>query len=452
MILDNLVDLLCKFFTSTVPRVFYDDTVFNVPQLRQSGNIPGKKEPFSSAKVTPNVAPILQDPMPPHQPALPDFIQWLAGPLAQTLTGAQLTLMGAQQEDGEQGTLGEAKMDNDSALTRLSEPWAATCKALSNVTRQAVMWNARVNKGKVFDRIIPGQGRLRVEMQEIEENLLAVAETDTNFPESWSEREERVWQLISQMGTNPFIATIMSSPANARIIEDAARMGLTIPAAASWEKQEGEFTVLLSGKPQPNPKIAELQQQIAQLKAKAEEGAQLIQQEQAQGTQPAPEVADALEQGIQLIQQLEQQIQQLPPLISSVPVRADGSEEDAFEARCCLQKMISPDGRRLFSSQIPAEQLAFQNLHLHWFEHDQAAKAQAKKNQQPVEPKVSITAALDKMPPQWQATMLGKMDVAVDPAAAEEMGPHEITHEVEGVNAQGAKEKVTTSLVGKSLQ
>jgi hypothetical protein len=316
------------------------------------------------------------------------------------------------------------------------------------------MWNARVNKGKIFDRIIPGQGRLRVEMEEIQENLLAVAETDTNFPESWSEREERVWQLIQEMGTNPFIATIMGSPANARVIKDAARMGLTIPAAESWEKQEGEFTILLSGKPQPNPKIIQLQQQIQLLTTKMEEGEAVIKQEMAQGLQPAPQAADGLEAGLKTIQELTEQLQQLQqsaPLISSVPVRADGSEEDAIEMMCCLQKMISPEGRRMFASQIGAERAGFANLHLHWNEHQTAAKAIAKQNQQPVEPKVSITAALDKMPPQWQATMLGKMDVAVDPAAAEEMGPHLVTHEIKGTNAQGAEETVKTELSGKQL-
>lgn len=449
MILDNWVDLISKFFTSTVPRVFYDSKVFNVAALRQSGNTPGRKEPFNGDKVTPNSSPILQDPMPTHQPALPQFIQYFGGELAELLTGAQVTLSGGESQN--ESTLGEAKMDNASALTRLSEPWGATCKALSNCTRQAVEWNARVNKGKVFDRMIAGQGRLRVEMENISSELLTVAESDTNFPESWSEREEKVWSLIQQMPTNPFIASIMSSPANARLIKDAGRMGITVAGAASWEKQEGEFTVLMDGAPQPNPKLAELTAQIQKIKMSVEQGTAELQQKKSAGMPIDPAETQALERAIQTLPQLQQQAQQLPPLVSTVPVRADGSEEDGVEAACCLQKMISPEGRRMASSTIPKEKAAFANLHLHWSEHMASAKEQAKANQQPVEPKVSLTAAIDKMPPQWQATLLGKMDVAVDPAQALEMGPHEVTHEVEGTNAQGAKEKVTTSLSGKSL-
>jgi hypothetical protein len=98
------------------------------------------------------------------------------------------------------------------------------------------------------------------------------------------------------------------------------------------------------------------------------------------------------------------------------------------------------------------ERQAFANLHLHWFEHETAMKKMAAQNQQPVEPKVSITAALDKLSPDVQAKMLAKMDVAADPEEIGQMGPHEVTHEVEGVNAQGAKEKIVTSLSGKSLQ
>ena len=455
MILNNLVDLICKFFTSTVPRVFYDAQVFNVPQLRQSGNTPGRKEPFNGAKINPGANPILQDPMPTHQPSLPDFIHWLSGDLAQLLTGAQLTLQGANNVDGEQGTLGEAELDNDSAMTRLSEPWVALRDGFSNATLQAVRWNARVQpKGKVFDRITRDMGRIRVEMEELNSDLLVVADNDASIPESFTEREERVWKLINMIPTNPFISSIMTAPANARVVKDAARMGITIQGADSWEKQEGEFAILLDGKPLPNPKLKELATQIAQLKLKSEEGAQVLSQDKANGIQPPEEMVQALEQGIQLVAQLTQQMQQIQqqtPLVSSVPVRGDGSEEDAIEMACCLAKMISPEGRRLASSKNSQEKAAFANLHLHWFEHQTSAKAIAKQNQQPVEPKVSITAALDKMPPQWQATMLGKMDVAVDPAQAEEMGPHEVTHEVKGINASGAEESIKTSMVGKSL-
>lgn len=451
MILDNWIDLINKFFTATVPRVFYDDKVFNVPALRQSGNSVGRKEPFNSAMVTPNSAPILSDPLPPHQPTLPQFIQWFAGDLAELLTGAQLTLAGAE---GDQATtLGEAKMDNDSALTRLSEPWSANCKAFSNATRQAVEWNARVQpKGKIFDREIGTEGRLRVEMSEIQADLLAVAETDTNFPESWSEREEKVWQLIQQMPTNAYIAGVMSQPSNARLIKDAARMGLTIPGAASWEKQEGEFALLLTGQPQQNPQVQQLQAQIAQLKQQLEAGTQDVQVRQANGIPVDPSEVQMLQQGLQAIQQLTQQLQALPPLISSVPVRADGSEEDIYEEACCLEKMISAEGRRMANSSFPAEQAAFMNLHLHWFEHKTAKENLAKQNQQPVEPKASVTLAVDKMPGQVQSQLLSKLGIAADPAAFDQMGPHEVTHEVEGTNANGAHEKITTSLVGKQLQ
>jgi hypothetical protein len=454
MMLDNWVDLINKFFTATVPRVYYESHVFNVPQLRQSGNAVGRKEPFNGAMVQPNVQPILQDPMPTHQPTLPDFIRWFAGDLAELLTGAQLTLQGAPNAEGEQGTLGEAKMDNDAALTRLSEPWAAECRQFSNATRQAVEWLARVQPEATFDRIIGSEGRIRVEMKDIDAQVLALAETDTNFPESWSDREERIWQLVQQMPANQFIATVMSQPANARKIKDAARMGLTIPGAASWEKQEGEFTVLLSSQPQPNPKIQQLGQQIAKIKLEMESGAQDVQQRQATGGQVDPNEVQMLEQGLQVVQQLTQQMQQIQrtiPLVSSVPVRADGSEEDAIEEACCLEKMISPEGRRLATSTNQMERAGFNNLHLHWMEHRTAKLMLAKQNQQPVEPKVSASVQVDKLPPEWQAKLLAKMDVAVDPAQANEVGPHEISHEVEGVNASGAKEKVTTTLAGKSL-
>ena len=55
------------------------------------------------------------------------------------------------------------------------------------------------------------------------------------------------------------------------------------------------------------------------------------------------------------------------------------------------------------------------------------------------------------MPPAAQSEILGKMDVNVPTQAFEQLGPHLITHSVEGVNQSGAKEKVETKLSGKSL-
>ena len=158
-----------------------------------------------------------------------------------------------------------------------------------------------------------------------------------------------------------------------------------------------------------------------------------------------------LQQGLQAIQKLMQQMQSLPPLISSVPVRADGSEEDAIEEACCLLKMISPEGRRMATSQLPREKAAFMNLHLHWSEHQAAQKKLAAQNQQPVEPKASLTLAVDKMPGQVQAELLSKMGIAADPASFDQLGPHEVSHTVEGVNSNGAAEKIETKLSGKSL-
>lgn len=449
-ILDNWIDLLNKFYTSTVPRVFLDAKVFNIDQLRQSGNGVGRIEPFNSAMVPQGTTPMLQMPMPTHQSSLPTFIQWFAGPLADTLTGAEITLSG--QEGSTETTLGEARMDNDSALSRLSEPWGSICKSFSNVTRQAVSWMARVQPTKVFDRAIGDYGRLRVEMAEIDTSVLAVAETDTNFPESWSDREEKIWQLVQQMPANAFINTVMMQPANAKLIKDAARMGLTIPGAASWEKQEGEFALLLTGTPQKNPQALMLEAKIAELRSHLEQGVADVKQRKLANAQIDPQETAALQQGLQAIQALQQQIQHLPQLISSVPVRGDGSEDDSIEQACCLEKMISPEGRRLAHSTNEAEKLAFANLHLHWSEHKTAAERLAKANQQPVEPRVTVSIPVDKLPPQEQAQALQKVGIAADPANFQQLGPHEITHEVEGINADGAKEKVSTSLVGKGLK
>jgi hypothetical protein len=141
-------------------------------------------------------------------------------------------------------------------------------------------------------------------------------------------------------------------------------------------------------------------------------------------------------------------------MISSVPVRGDGSENDAVEALICMRMMNSAEGRRLASSKDPDDQAHFANLHLHWQQHQTSAAKQAAQNQQPIQPKTSLTVAVDKLDPQAQTSALQKMGVATTPEAIQQqnqLAPHEVTTTERGVGPTGSEIERKTSVVGKSI-
>jgi hypothetical protein len=117
--------------------------------------------------------------------------------------------------------------------------------------------------------------------------------------------------------------------------------------------------------------------------------------------------------------------------------------------------MNSPEGRRLkYAPHGSQEQLAFQNLELHWQQHQTAATKLAMQNQQPIQPKTSLTVAVDKLDPQAQTSALQKMGVATTPEAIQQQNdlqPHEVTTTERGVGPTGSEIERKTSVVGKSL-
>jgi hypothetical protein len=149
---------------------------------------------------------------------------------------------------------------------------------------------------------------------------------------------------------------------------------------------------------------------------------------------------------------LQQAIQSMPPEVSSVPVAQDGSENHLIHAAITLGKITSPEGRKLKNGD-EQQQAIYQNLMLHWKEHEEM-KAKLTPVP-PVEAKFSVSAAIDKAPPSVQQQAWAALGVQAPPSDWEDQNmlqPHEVVVEKEGVDANGVPVKQKTAMVGKGLQ
>ncbi len=451
--LNNWIDLIDEFFRKTIPRVGLRADVWDVDKIRSSSVRVGTIEPFLLPPGEDANGTVVQFPMPTHQPSLPDFIRYFAGELAELLTGATATLSAANVDDPQ--TLGQSELKNGNSMGRLTEPWRALCTGFASATEQGVRWAARVQpEDGGFDSILPGVGRMSGKFADLQRGDIEMhIEGDANFPESWDQREARWTKIYEDAPANPFAAELIGDPRNASIFKQFMPPGTVIAGADAVEKQQGEFEVLLTGGPEPNPKKALLEGIVTQGKQKIAQMQMAQQQAQpdpatGQPAAPPPELAQAT----QMMAQAQQMLASLPDEVSSVPVRADGSENDAVEALVCLGMINSPEGRRLSVSKKPEDEAAWQNLMLHWQEHMASAKQQKAANQQPLVPKVSATVAVDKLAPGAQTQALQEMGLPVTQGDVEApIAPHEITQETEGLNPAGVPTKQTVSMAGKRL-
>jgi len=214
-----------------------------------------------------------------------------------------------------------------------------------------------------------------------------------------------------------------------------------ISGSASVSKQQAEFEILLRSGPNPNP--AKLQAEAAITKAQAG-----LQQIAAQfpptGPEPPPEVQQQAQQAPQMMAMLQQQIQQMPDTISTVPVRGDGSEDDAVEKSVCFDWLNSADGRK-FEYGNPDQKTAFQNAYLHWKEHDAAdKKLQAAAAPPPPPPKVSFSVAADKQPPTEQAAIVAAGGIQTNPADYQQ-------HQQTQLNTEVAKRVIPDTIYTSQL-
>jgi hypothetical protein len=442
-----LVDLWDEFCRKEIPRVGLDSDVWNVDALRASSVRVATLEPFKGSALVagrPAADSILPFPQPTHTPTLPEFIMWLTGPLAEQLTHAQQGIAGSQDAHDPTQTATEADMKDENARSSFGESWKDILDGFAQMTTQAVAWNARVQPDEAkFDTTFPGRGRIQAQMKDLKMGAAtARADGSANFPESWSDRQ-KVWnELMNAAPSNPTIASWLADPRNLAAMKEFLPKGVILPGIDAVEKQQGELDILLKTPPQPNPQYLQLEQQISPLIAM---GVAEQQQLEAAGQPMDPQKAQQLQQAQQLLQNTPQQI-------SSVPVRP--TDNHAVEALVVLGIINGPEGRRLASSRQPEDQAIFENLNLHLQQHRAEAAKQAMQNQQPIQPKTSMTVAVDKLPPQEQSSALTKMGIASSPESIQQdqqLAPHEVTTTEKGVGPTGSEIERKTSVVGKSL-
>lgn len=401
--INDWVDLMDDYFKRTVPKKWYNAEAFDMEAMKNNPNMPGSSGPFQPQPGLANESQyIMVEPTPQPQAALPDFIKWFITNLSEEISGALPSLFGAAT--GEE-TATNGLLQNSSALQRVGCPWNNVQDLFAIAAAQAVRCAAECRDGKRITQSIPKVGVFSVDTAKLlMGSVLCYAESNPAFPESWQQREQKLMTMIDASAQNPMLAQWLMAPQNLEVLADGIRLkAFKVPGASSIQKQKAEFELLLRSGPVDNPQL--LQAQVALEKAQAG-----MQQATLTGAPVPPEAAT-------MIQTLQQMMQKLPPKVSSIPVAQDESELHVIEAAQCFEWMNSNEGQK-FRFGTPEQRAAYENVHLHWSEHVAVAKRIAAENAPPPEqkpPSESISAPVDKLPPEVSVQLLHKMGINATP-------------------------------------
>lgn len=391
--LNNWIDLFDQFFIRTVPRRYLPQPILDAERLSQIPNAPGQDVPYQSSQLPPNMGLeqlIAVEPAPQPQPAMFQFVMLFIKDLPQQLIHAMPSLFG---DNASTETVGGIAIQRDQALGCLSSPWGRIQQATCSYVHKAARLAAQCRR-KSIDGVDEEGAAIRIQVGDLKGNVLAYPEADSNFPESWVQRQARYQAMIMAATSNPLFAKWLGDPQNVLLAKDAAGYGeVVIPGASSYEKQLGELELLKKSGPVPNPDYENLKQQIAQ-------GAQSIQASHMQGVAVPDEEVQALSDATQ-------KLSQTPPLISSVPIRE--TDNNLYEAAACEKFINSPRGRRMADGS-PEDKAAFQNITLHYFEH----KAKIPSPEPETKP-ISVSANVKDMPPEVAAQAYMKAGLESSP-------------------------------------
>lgn len=384
---NNWVDLLNDFFIRTVPKKYMDSEAFNVEAIRQQTQVPGDITPFKAQAGLSASELIFVEPTPQHQPELPAFIEKFSNELAQLLSGGYPALAGGDTEGND--TASGIAMQRDQAMGRLGTCWHSIQGATASYHRQAVQCAAKYRSGSIKEAI-PGKDAVNIELSDLKGNVLCFPESDSSFPESWNERQQRFTAIFQDAGKNPVLLPMLQLPKNLKVAKDAIGLSdFDIPQSDSVDKQLGEIEILLKSGPMPNPLMVKAQQ--------------VLQQGQGQAN-PAQ------------VQQLQQAISQIPEMVSTVQVDEVCDDHDA-EGQTCLEFINSPKGRKL-KNGTPQEKASFQNVRTHYLEHKKFSDAKkAQMAQMAQKQKVGESMNYKDLPPEGQVQMAGQAGIQINPPA-----------------------------------
>ena len=371
-IVNNLLELRNDYLINGIPMKYMDNETFDVEHIKDQTNVPGGIRPFVATPGVPAAELVFVESAIQFPQGLNEAIEDMGkGQIAQILTGVFPALSGDDTGNNDTGI--GMKMQRDNALGRIGITWRNIKQAIASVMMQAVQCLAtNHDENIILAGLEKGADPIIVELQDLKGKFHCEPDTDENYPESWTDIQERVMNLLDPNKTNPAFLEDINSPQNWKFLKRASGLTeLVIPKEVSYEKQLGEIEDMKKAQPLPNPKIQEAQAAFQKASASAD---------------PAnPQMA-------QQLQQMQQQLEQMPKLVSSVEVDPE-VDDNQTHADTCSGWMNGPVGRA-FKVGTTEQQSAYENIHLHFMEHKQLAQKDAASQKQVPEKGITKSVSL----------------------------------------------------------
>jgi len=273
--------------------------------------------------------------------------------VGQFVSGAMPTIYGGALKGGS-NTAKEYESSRQMSLQRLAPHWSVIKRFYASIMRIAVPMYAELMKDD--EKVVEESGgsfiNVAIEKAKLDGSVGDITfDVKESIPTSWTEQRDVIMSLLPTAAPGSLLGNIFADPENTQLI--ASHIGITnitIPGDEDRTKQLAEIQEMLKSSAQPNPKAQEFEQQ--------------------------------LKTDLNLSQQLMNgEVQPPAPRISSIPPDPM-LDNHQLEAMTCRTWLISSVGRWYKNNPDPVLNEAWQNVYLHFTEHNAIVQQQMMQQQQ----------------------------------------------------------------------
>jgi len=250
--LNDLANIAIETYEYGIPSTFVDSEIIDLDALEEQTSAPGAMYPVHPRPGQPVGAGFYASPQAVLSPDMLRHMADLFGPVAQFLSGSFPALFGGEMEN--QKTATGYAMARDQAMGRLGLPWGRIRRFYSDLMLLALECFRRNRVEDLELPVVSSSGDWSAEtihLADLAGRVRVYPEADENFPVSWTQQRQALFQLMQLMGNDPAFQQAMSDPENMAVLKRLAGLDdLALPGDEARVKQFREIERLLLEPPQ----------------------------------------------------------------------------------------------------------------------------------------------------------------------------------------------------------
>ena len=253
---NDIINITQDVYEKTQPASHWDDKLYDLDGMKRQRSMPGARYGINQGQLPAGdqlAGHVFFEPAAAVSPDMLQFLKELMTDIPEFLTGISAILFGSDTGGDKSGKA--LSIQQAAAMGRIGLPFRVMKRFYARMMEQAIRCAAR-NRKEDFKAGIPDESgqvqTISARIEGLSGKARCYPDSDENYPESWVSKRNTYMQLLMEGNTDPTMKAILANPENQNLAKRLIGLQeLTIPDAASWDKQMMEIAILLQGVPTP---------------------------------------------------------------------------------------------------------------------------------------------------------------------------------------------------------